>query len=307
MPLDILALAAHRDDVEQTCGGTLLKMAERGYRTGILDLTQGEMGTRGTAEERAREAAEAARILKVSWRQALDLPDGRVENTWENRLKVARVLREQRPRVLILPYWEGRHPDHYTASVLGYEAAFLAGLAKLTVSGQPSAVSSEPSAANGNHATHEPEASGTGEEAGASAGRHGFRRAESERDLKEHGFSRAGGKPDKSGPSAPQGLAPHRPFKIIYASLYRDVRPTFVVDITGQFEARFESLMAYKSQFTDQQAGSGIFPAQKEIRARVESMARFYGMQAGVTYAEPFVQKEMALVDDLLAIPVKSI
>ena len=234
--LDILALAAHRDDVEQTCGGTLLKMAERGCRTGILDLTQGEMGTRGTAESRAQEAAEAARILKVSWREALDIPDGRVENTWENRLKVAKVLREKRPRVLILPYWEGRHPDHYTASVLGYEAAFVSGLAKLPIDG-----------------------------------------------------------------------AAHRPFKIIYATLYRDVRPTFVVDITNQFEARFESLMAYKSQFSDQQAGSGIFPAQAEIRARVESMARFYGMLAGVTYGEPFVQKEVGLVDDLLAIPVKSI
>src|SRR5260370_31882304 len=131
MPIDILALAAHRDDVEQTCGGTLLKMAERGYRTGILDLTQGEMGTRGTAEDRAREAAEAARILNVSWREALDIPDGRVENTCEHRLKVVLVLREQCPRVLILPYWEGRHPDHYTASILGYEAAFLSGLAKL--------------------------------------------------------------------------------------------------------------------------------------------------------------------------------
>ena len=261
MPLDILALAAHRDDVEQTCGGTLLKMAERGYRTGILDLTQGEIGTRGTAEDRAREAAEAARILKASWRQALDIPDGRVENTWENRLKVARVLREQRPRVLILPYWEGRHPDHYTASVLGYEAAFLAGLAKLAVSSQPSALS---------HQLHH--------QADAAFG---------------------GGGDDAT--------LPHRPFKIIYASLYRDVRPTFVVDITDQFEARFESLMAYKSQYTDQQAGSGIFPAQADIRARVESMARFYGMQAGVTYAEPFVQKEMGLVDDLLAIPVKSI
>jgi len=236
MPLDILALAAHRDDVEQTCGGTLLKMAERGYRTGILDLTQGEMGTRGTAEDRAREAAEAARILKVAWRHAFDIPDGRVENSWENRLKVVRVLREQRPRVLILPYWEGRHPDHYTASVLGYEAAFISGLAKLP----------------------------------------------------------------------PEGSA-HRPFKIIYASLYRDVRPTFVVDITGQFETRMAALMAYKSQFTDQQAGSGIFPAQKEIRARVESMARFYGMMGGVTYAEPFVQKEVALVEDVMALPVKSI
>jgi N-acetylglucosamine malate deacetylase 1 len=236
MPLDILALAAHRDDVEQTCGGTLLKMAERGYRTGILDLTQGEMGTRGTAEDRAREAAEAARILKVSWRHALDMPDGRVENTLENRYKVARVIREQRPHVLILPYWEGRHPDHYTASVLGYEAAFISGLAKLPLEGSA-----------------------------------------------------------------------HRPFKIIYASLYRDVRPSFVVDITAQFETRLESLMAYKSQFTDQQAGSGIFPAQKEIRARIEAMARFYGLLGGVTYAEPFVQKEVGLVDDVMAIPVKSI
>jgi bacillithiol biosynthesis deacetylase BshB1 len=236
MPLDILALAAHRDDVEQTCAGTLLKMAERGYRTGILDLTQGEMGTRGTAEDRANEAADAARILKVSWRQALDIPDGRVENTWDNKLKVARVLREQRPHVLILPYWEGRHPDHYTASILGYEAAFLSGLAKLPLEGSA-----------------------------------------------------------------------HRPFKIIYASLYRDVRPTFVVDITDQFETRFASLMAYKSQFTDQDSGSGIFPAQKEIRARIESMARYYGMLGGVTYAEPFVQKEVGLVDDVMALPVKSI
>src|SRR3954468_16784350 len=132
-PLDVLAIAAHRDDVEQTCGGTMLKMAEQGKSTGILDLTRGEMGTRGTAVEREAEANAAARILKVSWRQALDIPDARVENTWENRLKVARVIRETRPRVVILPYWKGRHPDHYTASTLGYEACFLAGLAKLDI------------------------------------------------------------------------------------------------------------------------------------------------------------------------------
>src|SRR5437762_3012810 len=135
--LDILAIAAHRDDVEQTCGGTLLKMAQLRYRTGILDLTQGELGTRGTAADRAREAADAARILQVSWRQALDIPDGRVENTWENRLKVARVIREQRPRVVVLPYWKGRHPDHYTTSVLGYEACFSAGLSKRDIVSLP--------------------------------------------------------------------------------------------------------------------------------------------------------------------------
>ncbi len=235
--LDVLAIAAHRDDVEQTCGGTLLKMAETGHRTGILDLTQGEMGTRGTAAERAQEAKEAARILRVAWRQVLDLPDGRVENTWENRLKVARVIREQRPRVVILPYWQERHPDHYTCSILGYEACFLAGLAKLDL---------EP-------------------------------------------------------------RAPWRPFKIVYATLYYDVRPSFVVDITAQFEARLESIYAYKSQFTDQDAGRGDFPAFDEIRGRVEAMARFYGLLAGVKYAEPFLQKEVGLVDDLTAIPVKSI
>jgi N-acetylglucosamine malate deacetylase 1 len=254
LDLDILAIAAHRDDVEQTCGGTLLKMAQRGRRTGILDLTQGEMGTRGTAEDRAREAADAARILGVVWRRALDIPDGRVENTWENRLKVASVIRKTRPRVVILPYWKGRHPDHYTASVLGYEACFLAGLTKL-----------DPQEALRN------QQSAVGREAGAAK------------------------------------LAPHRPFKIIYATLYYDVRPTFVVDVSQQFEQKFASILAYKSQFSDQEAGKDLFPAHDEIRSRVESMARFYGALGGVTHAEPFLQKEVGLVEDLLAIPVKSI
>lgn len=241
-PLDILAVAAHRDDVEQTCGGTLLKMAQLGRRTGILDLTQGEMGTRGTADDRAREADDAARILGVRWRRALDIPDGRVENSWANRLKVATVIRETRPRVVILPYWKGRHPDHYTCSVLGYEACFLAGLAKLSLS----------------HA-----------------------------DAKS--------------------LPPHRPFKIIYATLYFDIRPTFVVDIGAQFEGKFASIMAYKSQFTDQEAGKELFPAHEAIRMRVDAMSRFYGMLGGITYAEPFLQKEVGLVEDLVTIPVKSI
>jgi bacillithiol biosynthesis deacetylase BshB1 len=250
-PLDILAIAAHRDDVEQTCGGTLLKAARRGQRTGILDLTQGEMGTRGTAEDRAREADGAAKLLNVSWRRALDIPDGRVENTWENRLKVATVIRETRPRVVILPYWKGRHPDHYTASILGYEACFLSGLAKLD--------------------------------------------------------SGAGHRPAVVADVSPATLPPHRPYKIIYATLYYDIRPTFVVDITDQFEGKFASILAYKSQFSDQDAGKDLFPAHDEIRSRVDAMARFYGMLGGVTYAEPFLQKEVGLVEDLLAIPVKSI
>jgi bacillithiol biosynthesis deacetylase BshB1 len=260
-PLDVLAIAAHRDDVEQTCGGTMLKMAQQGHRTGILDLTRGEMGTRGTAESRASEAADAAKILHVSWRHALDIPDGRVENTWENRLKVARVIREQRPRVVVLPYWKGRHPDHYTASTLGYEACFLAGLSKLAVSPQQSALSQDDNVAR----VPSPVIAG-GEE-----------------------------------------IPSHRPYKIIYATLYYDIRPTFVVDITDQFEGRLQSLLAYKSQFSDQEAGKDLFPAHAEIRSRLDAMARFYGMLGGVTYAEPFLQKEVGLVEDLTLLPVKSI
>jgi bacillithiol biosynthesis deacetylase BshB1 len=234
--VDILAIAAHRDDVEQTCGGTLLKMRSLGLETGILDLTQGEAGTRGSAEERAAEAEAAARILEVRWRQALDLPDGRVENTFENRLKIVRVLRELRPRVVILPYWEGRHPDHYTTATLGYEACFLSGLARVET-----------------------------------------------------------------------GAVPYRPYKVLYASLYADVRPTFVVDITQFMEQRYRSLMAYRSQYGNAEQGSALFVPEEEIRERTFAEARHYGQLAGVRYAEPFVQKEVGLVEDLMSVPVASL
>ena len=236
--MDILAIAAHRDDVEQTCGGTLLAMQAKGWKTGILDLTRGESGTRGTAAEREAEANEAARILKVSHREALDLPDGNVENTLENRLKIAAVLRRLRPRVVILPFWQGRHPDHYTAATLGYEACFVSGLAKV---------------------------------------------------------------------DARTSDAPHRPFKILYASLYADVRPTFAVDITPHIETRFRSLMAYRSQYATRPEGSTLFVPEEEIRERTFAMARHCGLLAGVRYAEPFVQKEISLVDDLMLLPVASI
>ena len=233
---DVLAIAAHRDDVEQTCGGTLLRMAARGLRTAILDLTQGEAGTRGSAEERAREAGEAARILGVGWRQALSLPDGAIENTLENRVALVRVLRRLRPRVVILPYWQARHPDHAVTGTLGYDACFLSGLKKIST-----------------------------------------------------------------------GTEPHRPFKIVYASLYADVRPSFVVDITPFIEQRHQALMAYRSQYANQSAGSGLFVPEEEIRERTFAEARHYGLVAGVRYGEPFVQKEVGLVDDLTLLPVQSI
>ncbi len=237
--VDILAIAAHRDDVEQTCGGTLLAMQSKGRRTGILDLTQGEAGTRGTVAERAAEAAEAARILKVGERESLDLPDGNVRNTLENRLKIAAVLRRLRPRIVILPYWQGRHPDHYTSAMLGYEACFVSGLSKVKTPGETT--------------------------------------------------------------------APHRPYKVLYASLYADVRPSFVVDITPFAESRFQALMAYRSQYANQASGSGLFVPEDEIRETTFATARHYGLLAGVRYAEPFVQKEVGLVDDLMMLPVASL
>jgi N-acetylglucosamine malate deacetylase 1 len=232
---EVLAIAAHRDDVEQTCGGTLLKLRSQGVRTAILDLTRGEAGTRGSATEREREAEEAAKILGVTWREALDIPDGQVENTYDNRIKIVNVLRRVRPRVVILPYWTGRHPDHYTTSTLGYEACFLSGLTKLET-----------------------------------------------------------------------GAPPHRPFKIVYASLYADVRPSFVVDISPYIEERHRALMAYRSQYTNQKTGSGLFVPEGEIRERTFAEARHYGLLGGVTYAEPFVQKEVGLVEDLTMVPVAS-
>lgn len=237
--VDVLAIAAHRDDVEQTCGGTLLVQKALGWRTGILDLTRGEGGTRGTAADRAAEANEAAGILGVAHREALDLPDSNVQNTLENRLKIAAVLRRLRPRVVILPYWQGRHPDHYTSATLGYEACFAAGLASLDLS-------------------------------------------------PEHG-------------------APHRPFKILYASLYADVRPSFVVDITPHIETRQQALLAYRSQYGQQTTGAGLFVPEEDIRERMFATARHYGLLAGVRYAEPFVQREVGAVQDLVTLPVRSI
>lgn len=136
MKLDLLAIGPHPDDVELTSGGTLLKMAEEGYRTGILDLTQGETGTRGTPATRLREAARAAKILRVKIRQNLGLPDARLETHEEYKKAIAAVIRELQPRTVILPYWDGRHPDHYIAARLGYEACFLAGLKNYPLDGQ---------------------------------------------------------------------------------------------------------------------------------------------------------------------------
>jgi bacillithiol biosynthesis deacetylase BshB1 len=131
MEIDLLAVAAHRDDVELTCGGTLAKAARAGRRTGILDLTRGEMGTRGSAGLRAAEAEAAAKVLGVSVRETLGLPDAGIVNEPSTREALARVIRRLRPKIVIAPALEGRHPDHRVAAQLVRDACFVAGLAKV--------------------------------------------------------------------------------------------------------------------------------------------------------------------------------
>lgn len=238
MKLDLLAIAPHPDDAELTCGGTLILMSARGYATGILDLTAGEMGTRGTPETRAREAARAAKILSVQWRGNLGLPDSDVQPSRENKLRLAGVIRELRPKTVILPYWEGRHPDHYHAAELGYEACFLAGLKQLPLEG-----------------------------------------------------------------------AAYRPFKILYATAYAQVRPTFVVDITKQYAKRRRAILAYGSQFRPPKRPrrGGVYIPLDELEDRMTLAARRCGQMIGVRYGEGFVTREVMQVDDVVELAVRSV
>jgi len=243
MNLDLLAIAAHPDDVELTCGGTLLKMAQLGYKTGILDLTAGEMGTRGTPETRATEAAKAAKLLRASWRGTLGVPDSDVQPSRPHKLRLAAQIRELRPKTVILPYWEARHPDHYNASTLGYEGCFLAGLKQLPLAGEP-----------------------------------------------------------------------HRPFKILYATSFADVRPTFVVDITAQYAQRHKAILAFGSQFRPQKGEphrrfkkTNVFLAIDRLEDEMNLLARHYGEMIGVKYGEPFLVKELMQIHDVVKMDVRSI
>jgi bacillithiol biosynthesis deacetylase BshB1 len=238
MNLDLLAIAAHPDDVELTCGGTLLKMGQRGYKTGILDLTAGEMGTRGTPEIRAAEAARAAKLLAVKWRGNLGVPDSDVQPSRQHKLRLAETIRELRPKTVILPYWEARHPDHYNASALGYEGCFLAGLKQLAIAGQA-----------------------------------------------------------------------YRPFKILYSTAFADVRPSFVVDISAQYARRRKAILAYRSQFRPQknENKSQVFLGLEQLEEEMDRLAKQSGHLIGVKYGEPFLMKELAKVEDVVKMEVRSI
>lgn len=232
---DLLAIAAHRDDVELTCAGTLIKMGRRGYTTGIIDLTAGESGTRGDAVTREREAADAARVMGVVQRLNAGLPDAGIHNTDETRRVVASLIRRLQPRTVILPFPVGRHPDHRLAAELGRDACYLAGLQKYPADG-----------------------------------------------------------------------APHRPTKVLYAQTYREdpAKPTFVVDISEEFETKVQAIRCYHSQFDGVEAAGELFPIGSDLYELVRVQSAHYGSLIRTAYGEPFFTWETMRVDDVVAIGV---
>ncbi|MDH5404961.1 MAG: bacillithiol biosynthesis deacetylase BshB1 [Candidatus Aminicenantes bacterium] len=226
MELDILAFAAHPDDIELTCSGTIIKSVKKGYRVGAIDLTQGELGTRGTAEQRKVEAAQAGEIMGLSVRENLGLPDGNIEINKENKLKIIRLLRRYRPLIIFVPYWRCRHYDHAHCSQLVSEAAFYSGLVKIET-GEP----------------------------------------------------------------------PFRPKRVIYYRCRSEFTPSFVVDITPYFHIKWESIMAYKSQFSEEAGVPGVVDTGYFLET-IKNISRYYGSLIGVEYGEPFIVKEALEVDD---------
>ena len=237
MPVDILAIAAHRDDVELTCAGLLLKAVDQGYRTAILDLTAGETGTRGSADLRAQEAERAAKILAVSERRNAGLPDAHLFNDDPSRKVVVEAIRHFVPRVVVLPFPVGRHPDHRIASELGRDACFLAGLARYPGEGSP-----------------------------------------------------------------------HRPHKVLYALSYREdpLKPTFVVDISAQFDRKLAAIRCYASQFDGAKAAGEIFPTGQDLYGLVETQNAHYGSLIRRRFGEPYFTHETVLVDDVVKLEVQS-
>ena len=237
MSVDVLAIAAHRDDVELTCAGTLIRASDQGYRTGILDLTAGETGSRGSASLRAEEAERAARVMGVSDRRNAGLPDAHLANTDETRRIVVEQIRYFRPRVVILPFPVGRHPDHRVSSELGRDACYLAGLTRYNAPGEP-----------------------------------------------------------------------HRPHKLLYALSYREdpVKPTFVVDITDQFNRKMEAIRCYASQFDGALNAGEIFPTGQDLYGLIETQSAHYGSLIRTRFGEPFFTHETVRIDDVVGMQVQS-
>jgi bacillithiol biosynthesis deacetylase BshB1 len=233
--VDILAIAAHRDDVELTCGGTLIKAVGLGRRTAVIDLTAGETGTFGSAALRAEESERAAAVLGLASRENLGLPDAGIVNTPETRARLAVAIRRFRPQVVIAPAVRGRHPDHRAAAELIRDACFVAGLAKIE-------------------------------------------------------------------PDVPK----HRPRKVVHCVTFREdfEKPTFVVDVSAEFERKMEAVRCYGSQFDSQTQAGEVYPNGEPLYDIVRHQSAHYGALIRTRYGEPFFTFETMRVDDIAALDV---
>ena len=227
MKLDLLAFASHPDDAELGCGGTLLAEAARGRRTGIIDLTLGEMGTRGTAETRAQEALDAGRLLGLSVRRNLGLADGFFRNDAGSQLAVVRQLRDLQPDIVLCNAPQDRHPDHGRGSTLVSEACFLSGLKKIETTGEDG-----------------------------------------------------------------QPQAPWRPRLVYHYIQDRLLTPDFIVDISGQWEAKVAAIRAFRTQFFDPNASEpNTYISSPEFLKFLEARAREMGHLGGFEFGEPFISE----------------
>jgi bacillithiol biosynthesis deacetylase BshB1 len=229
-PVDVLAFGPHPDDIEIGIAGTMAKHVALGHRVGLCDLTAGEMGSNGTVEQRLAEADEAGRVLGARWRINLRLPDRSIGTAADHTTRVASLVRRARPRVVAVPYWSDRHPDHVAASQLLTEAIFSAGL----------------------------------------------RRFQAEGDA-------------------------WKPAWTCYYFINDHVPPSFVVDVSAQYDVKRQALACHISQFAP--AGADAVPTRlnsARFHQLVESRDAHFGAQLGVAFAEGFVVRPLQTRPHLL-------
>lgn len=234
--VDVVVFGAHPDDIEIGCGGTLIKLADTGRSVVLVDMVRGELGTRGSAQIREQEAAAAAEILGATARENLELEDGNLRATAEAKHKVAEAVRRWKPRMVFLPYWQDRHPDHAHASELAYEGIFLAGL-----------------------------------------------------------------------PRFQTGQAAYRPTQLLYYMGWSEFAPSFVVDITDQFERKMEAIFAYSTQFKrDASPDPQTRLTAEKTDWLIKSRMAYYGSRIGKRYGEGFLVRGTLEVEDPLTLTFSS-
>jgi N-acetylglucosamine malate deacetylase 1 len=232
MNLDVLVFGAHPDDAELSMGGTIAKLTSQKMKVGIIDLTKGELGTRGSAETRQKEAFQAAIILKAAVRENLNIPDGNVQNNKENLIKIIMTIRRYKPKMIFAPYFNDRHPDHIDTSNLIKRAMFSTGLSKIKTF-------------------------------------------------------------DKEVPQES-----YRPDKLYYFMQTYTFDPSFIIDISGEFDTKMKAVKAYSTQFHNPKSTEPeTFISRPGFINYIESRAKFYGFQIGKNYGEPFYCEEKIELD----------